>query len=367
MVADTADELDAKPEQIAAHKRLVEQAVKLFGAQHYDHYDFLLTISDNLGGIGLEHHRSSEDGVDPGYFTDWDRSSARPQRAAARILRTAGTASIAAAADLWTPDYRTPMQDSLLWVYEGQTQFWGYVLGARSGMLSKEDTLGAIASIAATYGYATPGPQLAAAGRYDQRSDHRAARAAAVAQLAAQRGLLQRRPADLDRRRPDHPPAVARHDARSTISPAPSSACNDRDYGELTYTFDDVVATLNAVQPYDWAGYLNRRVLDVAANRAARGHHQGRLQPRLPRRADDLVQDPARRSARMIDLTYSGGFVVGKDGKITSVLWDSAAFNAGLTVGSELLAVNGRKFDGDGLKAAIKDGEGPKRADRACW
>jgi predicted metalloprotease with PDZ domain len=71
VIADTAAELAATPDVIATHKRLVDQAVKLFGAEHYDHYDFLLTISDNLGGIGLEHHRSSEDGVDPGYFTDW--------------------------------------------------------------------------------------------------------------------------------------------------------------------------------------------------------------------------------------------------------------------------------------------------------
>ena len=65
------------------------------------------------------------------------------------------------------------MQDSLLWVYEGQTQFWGYVLGARSGMLSKEDTLDAIAATAATYSTGTPGPRVAAAGRHDQRPDHR--------------------------------------------------------------------------------------------------------------------------------------------------------------------------------------------------
>src|SRR3954451_5414764 len=72
VIADNEEELAAKPDQIAAHKRLVDQAVKAFGAQHYDHYDFLLTISDYLGGSGLEHHRSSEDGVDRGYFTDWD-------------------------------------------------------------------------------------------------------------------------------------------------------------------------------------------------------------------------------------------------------------------------------------------------------
>ncbi|RZM12549.1 MAG: peptidase M61, partial [Sphingomonas sp.] len=75
--ADDPKELAAKPEQIDAHKRLVEQAARTFGAQHYDHYTFLLSISDKLGGIGLEHHRSSENGVDPGYFTDWDNSVTR--------------------------------------------------------------------------------------------------------------------------------------------------------------------------------------------------------------------------------------------------------------------------------------------------
>ena len=33
-----------------------------------------------------------------------------------------------------TPDFRTPMRNSMLWVYEGQTQFWGYVLQARRVM-----------------------------------------------------------------------------------------------------------------------------------------------------------------------------------------------------------------------------------------
>ncbi|MEX6827404.1 hypothetical protein AB2D26_34060, partial [Pseudomonas aeruginosa] len=73
---DSPDQLAAKPEQIDAHKRLVDQAVKTFGAQHYDHYEFLLSITDQLGGIGLEHHRSSENGVKPGYFTEWETGAA---------------------------------------------------------------------------------------------------------------------------------------------------------------------------------------------------------------------------------------------------------------------------------------------------
>src|SRR6476661_4362421 len=156
VIADNEAELAVTPEQIAAHKRLVEQAVKNFGAQHYDHYNFLLSISNNLGGNGLEHHRSSEDGVGRGYFTDWDMKL-RDRNLLPHEYSHSWDGKFRRPADLWTPDYRTPMQDSLLWVYEGQDQFRGYVLGARSGMLSKQDTLDAIASTAATYGYGTPG------------------------------------------------------------------------------------------------------------------------------------------------------------------------------------------------------------------
>ena len=197
------------PSMIAAHKRLVEQAVKAFGSQHYDHYDFLLTISDNLGGIGLEHHRSSENGVGRGYFTDWDNNCATATccRTSSRI---AGTASSVAVRTCGRADYRTPMQNSLLWVYEGQTQFWGYVLGARSGMLSKQDTLDAIAATAAAYSTGTPGrgwrPLV------DTTNDPIIAgrTPASVAQLAADRGLLQRRPTDLARCRPHASPDVRR-------------------------------------------------------------------------------------------------------------------------------------------------------------
>ena len=71
IVADRPELLDATPDQIARHRELVQQAYKLFGSHHYDHYDFLVAFTDRMGGIGTEHHRSSEDGTIPGYFTDW--------------------------------------------------------------------------------------------------------------------------------------------------------------------------------------------------------------------------------------------------------------------------------------------------------
>src|SRR5690606_38517423 len=75
VVADAAKYLEAKPKQIELHKAMVEQALKLYGAEHYDHYQFLFSLSGQMGGNGLEHQRSSENGVGTGYFTDWKEKS----------------------------------------------------------------------------------------------------------------------------------------------------------------------------------------------------------------------------------------------------------------------------------------------------
>jgi predicted metalloprotease with PDZ domain len=359
VIGDTPAELAATPEQIAAHKRLVEQALKLFGAQHYDHYDFLLTISDNLGGNGLEHHRSSEDGVDRGYFTDWE-NKLRDRNLLPHEYTHSWDGKYRRPADLWTPDYNTvPMEGSLLWVYEGQTQFWGYVLGARSGMLSKQDTLDAIASTAATYSTGTPGrawrplvdttndPTIASRQPQPWRSWQRSEDYYSEGQLIW---------LDVDRI------IRAQSGGKRSIDDFARAfyGMRDRDYGELTYTLDDVVATLNQVQPYDWRGYLQRRVYDVAASPPLEGINEAGYKLIFTPEPTKWIKS-AEKSGKNNDLTYSGGFVVGNDGKVSLVLWDSAAFNAGITVGSQVVAVNGRNFEGDAVKNAIKAaaGSGP--------
>ncbi|HEY4071320.1 MAG TPA: peptidase M61 [Sphingomicrobium sp.] len=358
VIADTEAELAAKPEQIAAHKRLVEQAVKAFGAQHYDHYDFLLTISEFLGGNGLEHHRSSEDGVDRGYFTDWE-NKLRDRNLLPHEFSHSWDGKFRRPADLWTPDYRTPMQDSGLWVYEGQTQFWGYVLGARSGMLSKQDTLDAIAATAASYSLGTPGrawrplidttndPIIASRQPIPWRSWQRSEDYYSEGQLIW---------LDVDR--------IIRQQSRGKRSIDDFAKAffgiRDRDWGEVTYTLDDIVATLNKVQPYDWAGYLHRRVYEVAPQAPLEGITEGGY--KLVYTAEPTKWwKSGEKEGKRTDLTYSGGLAVGSDGKVSSVLWDSAAFNIGVTPGDEVLAVNGRHFDGDALKGAIKaaEGQGP--------
>jgi predicted metalloprotease with PDZ domain len=352
VIADNEQELDAKPEQIEAHKRLVDQAIKTFGAQHYDHYNFLLTISDNLGGSGLEHHRSSEDGVRPGYFTDWD-NQLRARNLLPHEYSHSWDGKFRRAANLWTPDYRTPMEGEFLWVYEGQTQFWGYVLGARSGMLSKEDTLAAIAATAAAYSEGTPGRAWRAL--VDTTNDPIIARRAPAPWRSWQRsedyyseGQLMW--IDVDR--------IIREQSKGKRSIDDFAKAffgmRDRDFGELTYTLDDVVATLDKVQPYDWRGYLQRRVYDIAPQAPLEGITQGGYKLVFTPEPTKWIKS-AEKQGKNVDLTYSGGLSVGNDGKVGSVLWDSAAFNAGITVGSEILAVNGRKFSGEAIKQAIKD------------
>ncbi len=351
VLADRPDQLAATPEQIAVHKNLVTQAVRLFGAQHYNHYDFLFTLSDRLGGEGLEHHRSSEDGTHADYFTDWDTSVAGRDLLAHEFTHS-WDGKFRRGADLWTPDFRTPMRDSLLWVYEGQTQFWGNVLAARAGLVPKPEALDALAGVVAIY-------QNQAGKQWrplvDTTNDPIIARRAPAPWPNWQRsedyyseGQLIWLDADSVIRE--------RSGGRKSIDDFARAffGMRDRDWGELTYTFDDVVATLNGVVPYDWADFLHARVDAVAP------------QPPLDWLARDgyrlvYTDQPgamwkAREKQRKItDLSYSLGLILAKGGAIGRVAWDGPAFKAGLTSGTTLVAVNGRAYDADDLKRVIAE------------
>ncbi|MDQ2892576.1 MAG: peptidase M61 [Pseudomonadota bacterium] len=353
--ADTPDQLAATPVQIDAHKRLVDQAVKTFGAQHYDHYDFLVSISDQLGGIGLEHHRSSEDGVKPGYFTEWDTGAA-----ARNLLPHEFTHSwdgkFRRGADLWTPDYRTPMRDSLLWVYEGQTQFWGYVLQARSGLVSKQDTLDGYAYILANY-VNTVGRQWRPL--IDTTNDPIISQRRPKGWTSWQRsedyyneGLMVWMEVD----------AMLRQKSGGTKSIDDFAKAffgvRDGDWGELTYNFDDVAATLNKIMPYDWAGFLTKRLTETGQPAPIDGFAMNGY--KLVYTSEPTAYFKQVEKTRGTDVTSSVGMLVNKEGNLSSVIWDSPAFKTGLTVGDQIVAVNSDLYTPDVLKTAILAAQGTK-------
>jgi predicted metalloprotease with PDZ domain len=354
--ADTPAELAATPEQIDAHKRLVDQAVKTFGAQHYDRYEFLLSITDQLGGIGLEHHRSSENGVKPGYFTDW-ASGAADRDLLPHEFTHSWNGKFRRGADLWTPDFRMPMRNSLLWVYEGQTQFWGYVLQARSGLVSKQDTLDAYAAILGQYD-TSPGRRWRPL--IDTTNDPVISARRPKAWSNWQRsedyyneGLMVWMEVDAMLRQQSGGRRTIDDFARAFFG------IRDGDWGQVTYTQADVVRTLNAIQPYDWQGFLDRRLSETGQPAPVRGFEMNGY--KLVYTAEPTPYFRGVEKGRgSVDVTYSIGLGVAKDGDVGSVIWDSPAFKAGLDVGTTLLAVNGQSYTGDRLKAAILAAKGTR-------
>ena len=353
--ADDPKELAATPEQIAAHQRLVDQSVKLFGAQHYDKYEFLLSITDQLGSIGLEHHRSSENGVNPGYFIDWENSVTRRNLLPHEFTHS-WDGKFRRGADLWTPDFRTPMRDTLLWVYEGETQFWGYVLQARSGIVSKQDTLDAYAGILASYD-ASKGRQWRPL--VDTTNDPIISARRPKGWSSWQRsedyyneGLMVWMEVDAMLRQKSGGTKSIDDFARAFFG------LKDGDYGEVTYTFADVAATLNGIVPYDWAGFLTQRLTETGkpapiGGFAANGY-------KLVYTDAPTGYFTKGEKTRGTDTSYSLGLVVNKDAAVTSTIWGSPAFDAKIDVGSTIVGVGGEAYTGDRLKAAIVAAKGSK-------
>lgn len=359
IVADAPKYLAAKPEQINAHRRLVEQAVKLFGARSFDHYDFLLALSDKLGSIGLEHHRSSENGVAPDYFIEWDAGPGR-RNLLPHELTHSWVGKRRRPAGQMVGDFRTPLDDSLLWVYEGQTQFWGYVLGARSGLFSKQDTLDALAMIAATLDI-----RRARGWRSldDTTFDPIIAARKPKGWLSWQRsedyyneGMLIWLEVDAMLRARSRGTKGMDDFARLFFGP------DDGDWSVRPFDMAEVVQVLNSLVPFDWNGFLTIRLTEKAGSAPLGGLTQGGYRLVYGDTPTPFFRDQERR-AKELNLSFSLGGTIAK-AKLEGVIWDGPLFDAGLRVGDELIAVNGLAYSDEAMRDAIiaaKGGKDPLR------
>ncbi len=348
LVADSAELLEAKPEHIQIHKDLVQQAYKVFGSHHYDHYDFLVALSDKIGGIGLEHHQSSENRVVPKYFTEWDKNFVGRDLLSHEFTHS-WNGKFRRGADLFTPNLNVPMRDSLMWVYEGQTQYWGQVLAARSGLVTKQQALDSLAATAALYENRR--------GRdwrpvQDTTNDPIIASRKPLSWLSWQRsedyyseGLLVWMDADTLIREKTGGKKSLDDFAKAFFG------INNGSYVVRTYTFDDVVAGLNGVVAHDWATFLKTRIEAVQEKAPLDGLARGGYKLVYTDTPTEFAKS-AEGKAKNVPLSYSLGLTVGTDGVLTDVQWGGPAFKAGLTQGLTIVAVNGETFDGDKLKAA---------------
>jgi predicted metalloprotease with PDZ domain len=356
IVADSPKNLEAKPVHIEAHKKLVDQAIKVFGTRQFDHYDFLLALTDKMGGIGLEHHRSSENGVNPEYFTDWDSGPGRRNLLPHELVHS-WDGKHRRPLGQKVNDYATPVVNDLLWVYEGQTQFWGFVLGARSGLFSKQETLDAYASIAAGLNLSrgrdwrslddtTNDPVISARRPKGWSSWQRS-------EDYYNEGMLVWLEVDAIMRAKTGGAKGIDNFARLFFG------TKEGDYSANHYDFNDLVSALNATVPYDWAGFLNQRLTEKAAGAPLNGLVNGGYRLTFGDEPTAFLKN-AEKNGKFINLQYSLGINIGKAGKITAVTWDGPIFNAGIVVGSEILAVNGKAYTDDVIKDAIKAAKGGK-------
>src|SRR5690606_38634510 len=356
VVADTAKMLEASDEHVQLHRNLVQQADRLFGARHYNHYDFLLAVTDKLGGIGLEHHRSSENSVDVKYFTDREATLADRDLLGHEYTHS-WNGKWRRPADQLTPNLNEPLQNSLMWVYEGQTQYWGLVLTARAGLMSKQQALDVLAMSAASF-QNIPGRQWRAMP--DHNNDP------IISQRRPQPWGSYQRSEDYYREG-----SLIWLDADTLIRERTGGkkslddfakaffGIEDGNWNPAPYTFADVTATLNGVQANDWAAFLRERLDAVGPN--SRGPLDG-----IERGGYRLVfkEEPSGYMGALYkelgrnDFTYSLGFMMNGSNKITSVLWGGPAFDQGLTSGWEVVAVGSRAASADVLKEAVTAAKG---------
>ncbi|CAN5212805.1 M61 family metallopeptidase [soil metagenome] len=358
--ADEASSLAATDAQIETHRELVRQVDKLFGgARNYDHYDFLLSLNPDIGYLGAEHQRSSENGYHgAGYFTDWDKAFTGRDILAHEYVH-AWNGKHRRPADLWTPDYTTPMRDSLLWVYEGLTEYWGDMLATRSGLFTPEQMRERLALIAAT-AQATPGRDWRSLR--DTTNGYIMNAAGGTGSTAWIRSLDYYEEGQLLWLDVDTL-IRERTDGQKSLDDFAKAffGVDDGDMTVSTYTFEDVVAGLNAVTPYDWANFLDAR-LDAHDKAPLDGLTRGGWA--LAFGDTPTGYFTAYEAAQETHLfTFSIGLDLGEDGTVKESLWNGPAFTAGIIAGAKIVSVGGKPYSAKALASAIakaaKPGAGP--------
>jgi predicted metalloprotease with PDZ domain len=353
IAADSTAALEMSSRQAKAFDNLVAEAGALYGARHYRDYHFLLTLSDHVAHFGLEHHESNDSRVGEGYLTDpaqWTlEASLLPHEYThswnGKYRRPVGLA---------TPDYEAPMEGNLLWVYEGLTEYFGYVLTGRSGLQTAEQWREQMAQIAMTYSH-RPGR------RWRSLED-----TATAAQTLYEAGFAfsnYRRSVDYY-----DEGALIWLEADTIIRQKSGGKKSMDDFAHLfhggqntppqmkTYTFDDVVNTLNQVQTYDWRGFLTNRVLKIAEHAPLGGiTNSGWMlvysdQP-------NAIAKLREQEDKNLDATASVGFVLGKDGVVQDAIEDGVAAQSGIAPGMKIIAVNGRKYSPEFLMAAMREAQ----------
>jgi predicted metalloprotease with PDZ domain len=350
IAADSAAALDAPGETWDHYKNLVEQAQKLFGAHHYRDYHFLYTLSDHVAHFGLEHHESDDSRVDERALVD-ETSRKMSASLLPHEYVHSWNGKFRRPADLATPDYQEPMKDDLLWVYEGLTNYLGFVLTARSGLLTADQDREDLANTAAALDN-TPGRVW--------RNLQDTADAAPQLYFAPEAWHSGRRGTDFYNEgtlswlwadviiRQQTKGKKSLDDFCKLFHGAPNT-------GPMVkpYTFDDVVNTLNQVAAYDWRGFWTERLTNHGPGAPLGGIEGSGWKVVYDETPSDMT-DSATRMNRSVPAASAIGLELRDDGGIDDTIEGSPTAKAGIGPGMRVVAVNGRRFSAVIMRDAIR-------------
>jgi predicted metalloprotease with PDZ domain len=349
IVADSAAALALKPEDARHFSHLAAETGALFGARHYQAYHFLLTLSDHVAHFGLEHHESSDNREEENYLTDEDMRKVGGYLLPHEMVHS-WNGKYRRPKGLATPDFDQPMKGDLLWVYEGLTDYLGIVLTTRSGLWTNENFCDYLALETA---------RLAAGAGRTWRPLADTAVAAQLLYLARPEGAAWRRGVDFY---PEGDLIWLEADVlirqRTQGRHSLDDFCKKFHGGEsgpprvIPYTLENVVATLNEVTPYDWRQFFQTRVEVTNAQPPLGGLEGAGWRLAYTNKVPERLKALETRD-KLTDLSFSLGLIVKQDGYINDVMPGSPADKAGVGPTMKLLAVNGRRWTPEILRAAI--------------
>ncbi|HWX19619.1 MAG TPA: M61 family peptidase [Candidatus Binatia bacterium] len=350
IVADSAAALEIKPEDVRHFSHLVAETGALFGARHYRSYHFLLTLSDHVAHFGLEHHESSDNREPEKYLTDEDTRKLGAFLLPHEMVHS-WNGKYRRPAGLATPDFQRPMKGELLWVFEGLTDYLGALLSARSGLWTNQSFREYLALEAAALDHA--------AGRV-WRPLADTTIAAQLLYFARPEGAAWRRSVDF------YPEGdLIWLEADTLIRQQTKGRRSLDDFCKkfhggaggppevVSYTLDDVVSALNDVAPYDWRQFFQARVYAANPHAPLGGIEAAGWRLTYTNQVPEMLKALESKD-KFTDVSFSIGLKIKEDGYIIDVIPGSVADKAGVGAAMKLLAVNGRRWTPEILRAAIK-------------
>lgn len=350
VVADGENDLAIEPQHLDAIRRLVAEAGALFGTRHYARYHFLLVLSDHVAHFGLEHHQSSDNRTRERYLIDATERALSSSLLSHEYVHS-WNGKFRRPAGLAVDGFDKPMKGELLWIYEGLTQYLGWVLAARSGLQTadwwREELALTAAQMDARAGRSwRPLGDTAVAAQilYHSPSEWQAWRRAVD---FYPEGLLLWLDVDIMLRQ------------RSGGAKSLDDFCRafhggaNRGPEVKPYTLDDVVATLDGVVAYDWRGFFRARIEQATAHPPIDELASAGWRLVLDDKPNQRLAAIAK-ADKVQSYLWSLGFTLKEDGLVTDVVPGSPAARAGVAPAMKLVAVDGRKLDKETVDDALK-------------